>query len=173
MKPILLFVSSLLALLFSVTTAHAGNAAAQAQVVLQAWQVHTVVEAGEARERLQPLQQVRPGDVIEYEARYVNGTAKAAQGVLLTLPVPAGGIRYLPVPGSATPVQTASLDGVRFEPVPLRRAVLRPDGRRVMEDVPLADYRFLRWNLGDLPAGAQRSVRARMQVPPLAVASRS
>lgn len=172
MKPILLFVSGLLALLFTVT-AHAGNTAAQPQIVLQAWQVQSVVEAGETKERLQPLQQIRPGDVIEYEARYVNATPKAAQGVQLTLPVPAGGIRYLPAHDSATPVQTASLDGVKFEPVPLRRAVHRSDGRRVMEDVPLTEYRFLRWNLGDLPAGAQRTVRARMQLPPVVTASRS
>lgn len=165
----------LLALLFAAGSAFAASpAVVPTQVILQAWLVHSFIEHGAARENLQPLMtQVRPGEVIEYEARYVNGSAKAAQNVQLTLPVPAGGLQYLPKSGSSMPVQMASLDGVRFEPVPLRRQVQRADGRRVLEDVPLAEYRYLRWSLGDLPAGAQRTVRARMQLPALAVASRS
>ena len=164
----------LLALLFTLTGVRAGTAspAAQAEIRLQAWQVQTVVEHGAKKERLQPLQQIRPGDVVEYEARYLNGTGKAARDVQLTLPVPVGGLQYLPGGNADMPVHSASLDGQRFEPVPLRREVLTPDGRRTMQDVALSEYRFLRWNLGDLPAGAQRAVRARMQLPPVAGASR-
>jgi hypothetical protein len=169
MKSAIAFATALLlALLFTFSAAHAGTAGtatAQPQVVLQAWQVQSVVELGATRESLQPLKGIRPGDVVEYEARYVNTTAKAAQHVQLTLPVPVGGLAYLPQAGAATPVDSASVDGVRFEPVPLRREVRLPDGRRVTQDVPLADYRFLRWNLGTLPAGAERAVRARMQLP--------
>ncbi|MFG6414944.1 hypothetical protein ACG02S_13675 [Roseateles sp. DC23W] len=175
MKLHLTLTTWLLALLFAASAAAAAQTApAQTQIILQAWRVQSVMERGAPRENLQPLMtRVRPGEVIEYEARYVNGNAKAAQNVQLTLPVPAGGLQYLPTADSSTPVQTASLDGVRFDPVPLRRLVPRADGRRVMEDVPLAQYRYLRWSLGDLPAGAQRTVRARMQLPALAVASRS
>ncbi len=143
------------------------HAAPEPQVVLQAWQVQRVVEQGVARERLQPLQKIRPGDVIEYEARYVNSVIKPVHDVQVTLPVPDGGLQYLPGGEGATPVYSASLDGVKFERVPLRREVRLPDGRRGMEEVPLSEYRYLRWNLGDLPAGGQRAVRARMQLPVL------
>lgn len=143
-------------------------AAAETQILLQAWQVQHVVEAGARKERLQPLMSVRPGDVIEYEARYINSAAHKSQGVQLTLPVPAGGVQYLPQAATATPVHSASLDGVRFEPVPLRRAVRQANGTLAMQEVPPSEYRFLRWNLGDLPAGANRVVRARMHLPQLA-----
>jgi hypothetical protein len=171
MKTTLTLTVWLLAILLHSSAAFAGDAAtAHPQVILQAWQVKRVDEAGAAsaaKETLAPLQKIRPGDVVEYEARYVNGAAKASQGVQLTLPVPAGGLQYLPVVVGATPEQTASLDGVRYEPVPLRRAVRQADGRLVMRDVPVSEYRFLRWNLGDVPAGAERAVRARMQLPAL------
>jgi len=174
MKPLIIFMAWLLATLLPAAEAHAADAAssAQPQILLQAWQVQSHVEAGMTQERLQPLNQVRPGDVIEYEAHYVNGNAGAARGVQLTLPVPDGGLRYLPTPGSATPVHSASVDGVHFEAVPLRRAVRTLDGGLLIKDVPVSEYRFLRWSLGDLPAGAKRVVRARMQLPPVSVASR-
>lgn len=177
MKTLLFFANWLLTLLFTVTGVHAGTEsaaapAAQPQIVWQAWQVHGAAESGSARERLQPLQNIRPGDVVEYEARYVNSTRRKAEDVQLTLPVPAGGMQYLPQATSATPVHSASVDGVRFEPVPLRRAVKRADGLLQIQEVPLSEYRFLRWNLGDLPAGAHRAVRARMQLPQLASANR-
>lgn len=43
-----------------------------------------------------------------------------------------------------------------------------PDGRTARREVPASEYRFLRWNLGDLPAGSTRTVRARMQLPAVA-----
>ncbi|MDY0746730.1 hypothetical protein SNE35_19620 [Paucibacter sp. R3-3] len=158
----------MLALMFGITGAFAATSA-QPEVRLQAWQVRSVTEGGATRETLQPLQQqIRPGDVIEYEARYVNGTAKALTKVQLTLPVPEGGVSYLPGALSTTPVDSASLDGKHFEPLPLRREVRLPDGRREMQEVPASEYRFLRWNLGTLPAGSERAVRARMQLAPVA-----
>ncbi|MET0210774.1 MAG: hypothetical protein ABW220_17135 [Burkholderiaceae bacterium] len=159
------------ALLSPVTSAFAGSTG-QAEVRLQAWQVLTVVEQASVKEKLQPLQQVRPGDVVEYEARYVNGTAKATNDVQITLPVPAGGMQFLPQAGALTPPQFASLDGKRFEPIPLKREVRSADGRKSTVDVPAAEYRYLRWNLGALPVGAERAVRARMQLPALDAASR-
>lgn len=145
-----------------------GAPAGQAEVRLQAWQVQTVVEQATVRERLLPLQQqIRPGDVVEYEARYINGTGKAAADVQLTLPVPANGLRFVPNAAAETPPQFASLDGKRYEPIPLKRELRLADGRRATVDVPLSEYRFLRWHLGTLPAGAERAVRARMQLPSL------
>lgn len=131
--------------------------------------VFKVVAAGSPAgtpERLQPLQQVQPGDRVEYQARYENHASAVARGVLITLPVPAQGLAWLPPTegGVAEPPTLASLDGERFEPLPLLRPHTLPDGRRVMRPVPVADYRYLRWQLGDVPAGASRTVRARMQM---------
>lgn len=149
--------------------AAATAAAGRAEVRLQAWQVQTVVEQASVKERLQPLpSQIRPGDVVEYEARYVNGTGKPAADVQITLPVPAGGLQIQLNAFGDTPPQFASLDGKRYEPLPLKREVRLADGRRATIDVPAAEYRYLRWYLGTLPAGAERAVRARMQLPALA-----
>lgn len=146
--------------------------AAQPEIRLQAWRIRTVVEQARVQELREPLRELRPGDVVEYEARYVNGTSKPVRDVQLTLPVPAGGLELLALDAMSTPARWASVDGRRFEPIPLRREQRRADGRVTVEAVPLSEYRYLRWQLGDLPAGAERSVSARMQLPPLAGAAR-
>lgn len=145
------------------------QAAEPARVQLAAYRVNTVVQEGVRQERLQSLEQLRPGDVIEYEATYSNaGRSKVGQ-VMLTVPVPDGGLVY--VKGGAQPAQVlASLDGQTYAPMPLQRAHTLPDGRQVMRAVPLAEIRFLRWNLGEVEAGGQRVVRARMQLPALPTA---
>lgn len=140
-----------------------------AEVRLTGWKVVAEPARGAdaGADRLEPLQRVQPGDRVEYHATYVNGAAAVARGVQLTIPVPGQGLAWLPpAPGSsAEPAPTlASLDGERFEPLPLLRPHTLPDGRRVLRPVPVADYRYLRWQLGDVPAGATRTVRARMQM---------
>ncbi len=144
----------------------------QPEIRLQAWLVQTVVEQARVQERRQPLRDLRPGDVVEYEARYINPTVKTVRNVQVTLPVPEGGLELLPLETLSTPARSASVDGRRFDPIPLKREVRRADGRVAMEPVPLAEYRYLRWDLGDLPAGAERTVRARMQLPALVSAGR-
>jgi hypothetical protein len=140
------------------------------KVVLKAYQVRTVNEAGKAREQLQTLDGIRPGDTIEYEAVY-QGAAQASRNVQVTVPVPAGGLQYVAPAApanAAVPGLSASTDGKTFQPVPLTAKVTLADGRVEQRAVPTSEYRFLRWSLGDLPAGATRSVRARMQMPALA-----
>lgn len=115
---------------------------------------------------LQPLGDLRPGDTVEYEAVYRNPGDTPARNVMLTVPVPAGGLQF--IGGTAAPAATfASLDGRTFSPVPLMRTVTLDDGRKVQREVPVAEYRFLRWTVGDVPAGGARAVRARMQLPAL------
>lgn len=141
----------------------AQGARAAAQVRLAAWKI--VAESAQ-QESLQPLDKLLPGERVEYQATYDNPGALPARAVVLTLPIPAQGFVWQPAESRAdAPAPThASLDGERFEPVPLMRAEQLPDGRRVMRRVPAAEYRFLRWQLGDVPAGASRTVRARMQM---------
>ncbi|MEF7613166.1 hypothetical protein V4F39_04520 [Aquincola sp. MAHUQ-54] len=151
----------------------AAGAQAAAEVRLAAWKVVAAASlpGGLVREQLEPVDRVLPGDTIEYQATYANGSAAPARNVQVTLPIPQAGLVWQPPAGAPDTAVQASLDGERFEAVPLMRAEVMPDGRRVMRRVPLGEYRFLRWQLGDLPAGATRSVRARMQFAAPAAAS--
>ncbi len=144
-------------------------AAAPAQggeVRLEAFKVVTTTGSSGAREAVEPLQALRPGDTVEYVATYTNGMAATAHGVQLVVPVPTGGLEY--VSRQAAPLaDAASLDGKSFAPMPLTRKVTDANGKTAVKPVPLAEYRMLRWALGDVPAGASRSVRARMVLPNL------
>ncbi len=161
--------SLVLAICLLAAASHASRVAAaeRADLRLSAYKLGAVVHNVQLRESLKTLDGIRPGDTIEYEAVYVNGTPALAKNVQVTLPVPAGGLQYLGT-SATTPLQQASLDGQRFDAVPLMRNETLADGRVVKRAVPLAEYRALRWTLGDLEAGATRTLKARMQLPALA-----
>ena len=129
------------------------------------------VTKAQGKEVLVPADEAKPGELIEYRARYRNDGAGAAQGLMATLPIPRG-TQY--VPGSALPGRVeASVDGRTFLPVPLKRSVKTPDGRTVVQEVPVAEYRALRWPLGTLPSREQRTVSARVRVESTPVAADS
>ncbi len=130
----------------------------QLDVGMQAFRVVNVA----GKPSLQPTEHARPGDTIEYRVSYRNAGATPARQVAATLPVPAGSMVYLPDTASPQRVE-ASLDGKTWAPAPLTRTVTR-EGRKVVEQVPAREYRFLRWNLGDIPAGQTLAVSARMRV---------
>ena len=136
--------------------------AADSQTVdvrLQAFQVVTQDKGGE---KLVPATEANPGDTIEYQVTYQNNGKSTAKAVAATLPVPEGAMVYLD--GSAAPKAVqASLDGKQFSPLPLTREVIR-NGRRTVEPVPSEQYRFLRWELGDLAPGKAATVTSRMRV---------
>jgi uncharacterized repeat protein (TIGR01451 family) len=122
----------------------------------------------QGREVLVPADEAKPGELIEYRALYRNDGASEAKGLMATLPIPHG-TQY--VAGSALPRRVeASLDGRTFAPVPLKRTVKTPDGRTVVQEVPVAEYRALRWPLGALPSRDQRTVSARVRVETTTVA---
>jgi hypothetical protein len=82
--------------------------------------------------------------------------------VKATLPIPSG-MEY--IPESAVPNQVmATADDVNYASVPLKRNVKRADGKIIQELVPYSEYRSLRWDLGEIAAGAVKSVKARMKV---------
>lgn len=141
------------------------RASGDVSVVLTAQRV-TIEEGKEVRS---PAEQAHPGDVIEYRAEYRNGGAQAVRQLAATLPVP-NGMEYL-ARTAAPQALMASLDGKTYAAVPLRRKVRLADGREVLRDVPLSEYRFLRWTLGTLDARQSRSVAARVRVSPLQLAS--
>ena len=159
MKNIMTLAAATLALLFPALAAaeHGGLA-----VELAAHRVLPSAKPG-AAEQLEAALQARPGDLLEYRVRYSNGSREALNQVLATLPIPAAGAVY--VPGSARPAGVlASTDGRHFESEPLRRWVVLPDGSRVEKLVPATEYRFLRWNLGNLAPSKAATVSARVRV---------
>lgn len=131
--------------------------------------VHKVVIV-DGREKQLPADSTQPGDLLEYRAEYRNTGKTPTTQVKATLPVPTQGLEYLP--GSASPqAVSASVDGRHFAPTPLARAVTLPDGRREVRPVPVAEYRYLQWNLGELAPGASTVVKARMKVTETLAAS--
>jgi uncharacterized repeat protein (TIGR01451 family) len=120
-----------------------------------------VVVAANGKEALVPADSAVPNDVIEYRTTYRNVGKSTLRGVAATLPVPQG---FVFVAGTATRDVLASLDGKTYAPVPLMRVVTLPDGRKRDERVPVAEYRFLRWQLGNMPVNTTNTVVARMRM---------
>ncbi|MDB5930855.1 MAG: conserved repeat domain protein [Polaromonas sp.] len=119
-----------------------------------------VVKDAKGAEQLVAAPSVMPGDVIEYKVTYKNTSAKPVDGLVADLPIPEG-LEYLPKsakPGAAL-VKAAAKDG-QYAAEPLMRKL--PDNKS--EPVPYNEYRALRWNLGQLPAGAESAVTARAKV---------
>jgi uncharacterized repeat protein (TIGR01451 family) len=118
-----------------------------------------VVEAG--NERLVDAKDAKPGDVIEYVATYRNTGKEPIRDLQATLPIPAA-TEWLP--GTARPAGAlASLDGQSFAATPLKRKVKR-GAQDVEEEVPLREYRALRWRLAELGAGKSVTYTARVRV---------
>ena len=125
------------------------------------------VTAGQnGKETFAAAREARPGEVLEYRAVYRNQGKQAVHNVLAVLPVPADSLSY--IPASASPRRVwASLDGQKFEIVPLMRMIMLPDGKRESRPVPVSEYRYLRWDLGVLKPGTQAVVTARMRMAQL------
>ena len=122
-------------------------------------------------EHLVDATQARAGDQLEYQALYRNPTAAPVHHVLVTVPVPAPGVEYV-LDTAAPHADLASTDGKQFAQLPLMRTETAKDGSKLNHPAPGADYRFLRWDLGDVPAGATRIVRTRVQLVTTSVAAR-
>jgi hypothetical protein len=153
-----------------IATAAAPAAAASApSLELSAFKI--VPAAKDKPEHLVAAAQAHGGDQLEYRAVYRNPTKAAVHHVVITVPVPENGVEY--VMESATPrADQASSDGKQFAALPLQRVETAADGTKVAKPAPSADYRFLRWDLGDVPAGATRTVSTRVKLLTTTVATR-
>jgi uncharacterized repeat protein (TIGR01451 family) len=121
------------------------------------------------RESFEPATEAKPGQVVEYRAAYRNPTASSVRDVQATLPIPQG-TEY--VVSTARPAPAlASIDGRTFETLPLKRRVKLANGQTVVREVPLSEYRYLRWSLGAIAAKSTESVSARVRVSPLVAAA--
>ena len=123
---------------------------------------HRVTRDAQNKEMLSSGASAKPGEIIEYRATYKNSGSATAGRLQGTLPVP-DDMEF--VSGSAVPAGAyASTDGKNYAPIPLTRMVKLANGTTARRDVPLAEYRSLRWNLADLAPGASVTVTARMKI---------
>lgn len=123
---------------------------------------YKVIKKADGKESFVDADKVKPGDIIEYRVSYRNTTQNTISQLIANLPVPA---HTAYVSASAQPAKVeASLGGVEFAAVPLVRRVTQADGKVVESKVPVAEYKALRWSVGDLKAGKTIVVKARMKV---------
>ena len=123
-----------------------------------------VVVQSDGKEKLVAADRAFPGEVIQYDALYVNQSAKPLTSVAPTLPIPNGMVF---VPESASPAPSeASLDGRNFQTLPILRKVRMPSGEEKEVEVPATEYRALRWKASDLAAGAKTAITARTKLVP-------
>lgn len=149
---------SVMAQVASASTPTAASSAAKA-VTVELTQ-SKVVKNAKGVEQLVAAPTVLPGDVIEYKVTYKNTTTKPVNGLVADLPIPEG-LEYLPKsakPGAAL-VKVAAKDG-QYAAEPLVRKL---SGNKT-EPLPYSEYRALRWELGQLPAGGEAAVTARAKV---------
>jgi uncharacterized repeat protein (TIGR01451 family) len=139
-------------------------AAQAADPVTNVLTVRRIARQPDGRETTEVATSAKPGDVLEYVAEFHNNGTTAARGLSATLPLPSGTefISESQHPSDAS----ASVDGITFEPIPLKRRVKGEDGTPHEELVPLRDYRYLRWPAAELAGGASLSVSARVVISP-------
>jgi len=140
----------------------AAGFALAAESVSNLLSVHHVVVGPGGVETSEAASTARPGDLLEYVADFHNGGASVARGLSATLPLPVG-TEY--VASSAHPAGArASVDGINFDSIPLKRIVKSEDGTAHEELVPAREYRYLRWVPTDLQPRGDLSVSARVRI---------
>ena len=121
-----------------------------------------VITDKNGKETFVAFDKMQPGDKIEYQAVYRNESKKKVTKLMGIIPIPAG-MEY--IRDSANPTVTdASINGKEYAPVPLKRTIIGPDGKEETKEIPLSEYRFLRWSLGDVASGKSVAVRTRAMV---------
>jgi uncharacterized repeat protein (TIGR01451 family) len=135
---------------------------AAAASVTNSLSVQRIVTHTDGTLAFEPAATAKPGDLLEYVVDFHNEGPDAARGLVATLPLPVGTEFIAEAPGPAPSL--ASLDGVSFEPLPLKRVVRAADGSTHQELVPLREYRALRWAAADLPGNGDFKVGARVRV---------
>ncbi len=116
-----------------------------------------VLENG--KEVLKPAKNVKPGDLIEYRVVYTNQSRRVVNDLQAQLLLPVG-LAYQA--NSAKPSTNAHMATASGEFA--REPLMRGSGDGKKEPVPYAQYRQLRWNLGQLATGSKLEVSARARV---------
>jgi hypothetical protein len=128
------------------------------QIVLKRSKIATV----DGKEVSQSADIAKPGDILEEVATYTNSSKVPMSQLEPTLPVP---VNTELVMASVKPTNAkASTDGKNFASIPLKRKIRQPNGVEIEQIVPLSEYKFLRWSVGDLAAEKSVAVSARFKV---------
>jgi hypothetical protein len=131
--------------------------------------VKQVVVLDNGTESLRSAAEVKPNDLLQYAASYVNSGPNPVKHLVASLPIPPG-TQW--VDASAVPrTVLASTDGKLFLPTPLMRRVKDASGRLIDQPVPLSEYRALRWAEQVVAPGATYTVSARVRVVGLTTSS--
>ena len=141
---------------------------AQAPALAPVLKLFKVMRNASGKESFVPASSIRPGDTVEYRVTYRNTSTRTLSKVSAVLPIPAA-LSYLP--NSARPGNAqASLDGLTYGAIPLKRRVRDASGVEKTVLVASSQYRFLRWSLGNMSAGRTLQVSARARLAPSATA---
>ncbi len=124
-----------------------------------------VLVSPEGKETLGGAETIKPGEMIEYRATYMNMGKEGVKNIQATLPIPLG-MEYLSKTAKPAGAK-ASLDGVKYEAIPLMRKVKLPNGKEVEQEVPYSEYRFLSWNIDELGGEKSAVASARVRLAPL------
>jgi uncharacterized repeat protein (TIGR01451 family) len=138
-------------------------ALSKSPIVVQLKQYKVITDA-KGLPKLIDASLVLPGDVVEYQVRYSN-RSQAPIAVVATLPVPES-VEYVKDSAKAQGNigHTVALKDNQFAAEPLLKTVSVSGGATVKQAVPYAEYRFVRWDLGNLAPGSSAEVSIRAQV---------
>lgn len=137
----------------SATAAPTKSTVEPVSVQLAAYQI---IQNAKGDTEAKAVDKIKPNDIIEYRANYTNNTNHPIKNLTATLPIPAD-TQFLAK--SAPTAALASTDGVNFAAMPLKRKV----GTQTV-NVPLREYRALRWTIAEVPAGKSVMVSAQTRV---------
>lgn len=154
-----------LALIFliSLPLATAQSPAAEAPVVINLKQFK-VLKGANGEPKFTDASLVLPGDVIEYRAVYTNRGA-VPLSVIATLPVPESA-EYVKdsAKSKSNLAHSVALKDLQFASEPLMKKTITSSGATLLQAVPYADYRFVRWDLSAIPAGSSVEVSIRAMI---------
>ncbi|STY90538.1 hypothetical protein [Moraxella bovis] len=118
-----------------------------------------IVQNINGQETLTPINAgtpVKSGDILEYQGLFTNNSSERVRSMDVTLSIADG----LALVGGIHPrFPHATIDGSRFVRSPIRANV----GGQVQE-LPLSDYKALRWTLEDIGLGGTSVVKYRAKV---------
>lgn len=143
------------AVIAGITLALAGGMA-QADALTSAFSYRIVEIAADGAEQLVERQDVRPGEIIQYQIRHDNGTDEGLSGLVIAAPVPSGVTLTIGGETSSVPavfeVQAdldPELDGLEWSTLPAVRKVMGEDGKLVEEPLPAEAIAAVRWTLSE------------------------
>ncbi len=129
---------------------------ANSQALVADMKVFQIEANQKVKKELKATDRVKPTALLEYKVEYSNISSQSLKNLKLNLPLPAD-VTYT---GQSLPQDAyASVDGKSFAKAPLTRM---ENGKKV--NVPLAEYRFLQWNVSELKPKQKIIVSAQVQV---------